>query len=211
MIKWLFFDLGSTLIDETACTEYRIQETLKQPGAPSHDIFYKRMLENASCNKLPYKDTVKAFGLKNVQWPGNLEKLYPGVQNLLKVLSEKYKLGIIANQEFGTEQRLERWRIRQYFDVVIASAEAGIAKPDEEIFKMALQRAGCKPQEAFMIGDRLDNDIAPAGKLGMHTIWVKQGWFANGSPAEMRISPEKTVDNILDILKYIEKFQQNYF
>lgn len=27
-----------------------------------------------------------------------------------------------------------------------------------------------------MIGDRIDNDIEPANKLGMKTIWVKQGF-----------------------------------
>ena len=26
MIKWIFFDLGSTLIDESECAEYRTQE-----------------------------------------------------------------------------------------------------------------------------------------------------------------------------------------
>ena len=27
-----------------------------------------------------------------------------------------------------------------------------------------------------MIGDRIDNDIVPAKKIGMKTIWVKQGF-----------------------------------
>ena len=27
-----------------------------------------------------------------------------------------------------------------------------------------------------MVGDRLDNDIAPAKKLGMKTVWVRQGY-----------------------------------
>ena len=36
MIKWIFFDLGSTLIDESECAEYRTQELLKQPNAPKN-------------------------------------------------------------------------------------------------------------------------------------------------------------------------------
>lgn len=27
-----------------------------------------------------------------------------------------------------------------------------------------------------MIGDRVDNDIVPAKKMGMKTIWIKQGF-----------------------------------
>ncbi len=38
MIKWIFFDLGSTLIDESECVEYRTQELLKQPNAPKRDV-----------------------------------------------------------------------------------------------------------------------------------------------------------------------------
>ena len=33
-----------------------------------------------------------------------------------------------------------------------------------------------KIDEAIMIGDRIDNDIVPANLLGIHTIWVKQGF-----------------------------------
>lgn len=32
----------------------------------------------------------------------------------------------------------------------------------------------CSPKNSVMIGDRIDNDIEPANKLGMKTIWVKQ-------------------------------------
>ena len=67
-IKWIFFDLGSTLIDEGDCIEYRIAETLKQSGAPSKEEFYKQMEYFASVNMLSYKDTVKKFGLENVRW-----------------------------------------------------------------------------------------------------------------------------------------------
>lgn len=37
MIKWIFFDLGSTLIDETDCIEFRVAETLKQAGCSARE------------------------------------------------------------------------------------------------------------------------------------------------------------------------------
>lgn len=69
MIKWLFFDLGSTLIDESRCIEYRISELLKQDNAPTKEILEKRMKENAEMNGHPYKDTAKEFDLKTIKWP----------------------------------------------------------------------------------------------------------------------------------------------
>ena len=47
--------------------------------------------------------------------------------------------------------------------------------PDRRIFEIALERSGCKPENAVMIGDRIDNDIVPAKQLGMKTIWIKTG------------------------------------
>ena len=59
---------------------------------------------------------------------------------------------------------------------MIASAEEGVEKPNPRIFQIALERANCLPENAVMVGDRLDNDIIPAKELGMKTIWVKQGF-----------------------------------
>ena len=203
MIKWIFFDLGSTLIDESECLEYRIKELLKQPNSPSREVLEQRMIELASQNRLPYKDAAAEFGLETAKWPKHLEKMYEGVPELLGKLADKYRLGIIANQSMGTEQRLVNYGIRQYFDIIMSSAEVGISKPDLEIFKIALDKAGCIPENAYMIGDRLDNDIEPAAKIGMHTIWVKQASFAYGNLDMIQHKPDHTVNNVKNILEYL--------
>ena len=33
-----------------------------------------------------------------------------------------------------------------------------------------------------MVGDRLDNDIVPANKIGMKTVWIKQGFGGLAMP-----------------------------
>ncbi|MDE6763490.1 MAG: HAD family hydrolase [Oscillospiraceae bacterium] len=188
-MKWIFFDLGSTLINEEECIEYRVEETLKQTGAPSKEEFYRQMEYFASVNMLPYKDTVKKFGLENVKWPKQLEKLYLQSQEVLQSLHGRYKLGIIANQSAGTDERLVQYGIRDYFDVIVSSAEAGFAKPDKRIFELALSQADCSVREACMVGDRLDNDIVPAAEMGMSTVWVRQGWFGMGNANLARFKP----------------------
>ena len=170
---------------------YRVQDL------PTADK--RRMAELASQNKLPYKDAAKEFGLETIKWPQQLERLYNGAAEVLEKLKPRYHLGIIANQNPGTEERLKAYGIHHFFDVIIASAEAGLDKPDPEIFRLALREAGCMPDEAFMVGDRLDNDIEPAAGLGMHTVWVKQGSFARGDVTLIRHKPEYTVDSISDV------------
>lgn len=102
--------------------------------------------------------------------------LYPDTEACLGELSKENKIGLIANQLPGTKQRLEQHGIMKYIDLAVTSAEAGVAKPDKRIFEIALERGGCKPESAIMIGDRVDNDIVPAKRIGMKTIWIKQGF-----------------------------------
>lgn len=55
----------------------------------------------------------------------------------------------------GTKERLEQHRVLKYVDLVIASAEEGVAKPDKRIFEIALEKSNRKPNNAVMIGDRI--------------------------------------------------------
>lgn len=82
--------------------------------------------------------------------------------------------------------------------MVIASADEGVEKPNLEIFKIALERANCLPENAVMVGDRIDNDILPAKKLGIKTVWVKQG-FAKYQP-ESDV-PDYTIQTLETISK----------
>ena len=89
--------------------------------------------------------------------------------------SKRYKLGVIANQKQGLKNRLEKFGVLKYFDIVLASEEVGVSKPNRKIFELALSKVNCKANECFMIGDRLDNDIVPANQIGIKTIWIRQG------------------------------------
>ena len=194
-IKWLFFDLGSTLIDESVCYENRINEIVKVNNLDLGE-FTAKVIECAQENAFAIKAAAKYYDVTVPSWNCELERLYPCTTTLLGTLSQKYCLGIIANQEAGTTGRLEKWGIKQYFDVIIASTEAGCSKPDLKIFEIALNQAGCRPDNAVMIGDRLDNDIIPAKKLGMKTIWVKQGFTSYQSDSDI---PDYTINSIDDI------------
>jgi pyrimidine 5'-nucleotidase len=90
-------------------------------------------------------------------------------------LSSRYRIGVIANQSAGTEERLTKWGLMPFILICLSSAEVGLEKPDPAIFQLALSQSGCEPEQAVMIGDRLDNDIRPARLLGWKTIRIAQG------------------------------------
>lgn len=178
-----FFDVGSTLVDETKAYDHRVREMIAGTKITFEEFddariaFAKQGLDGNSA-------AIKHFGLTKTPWHSEDEIPYPNVQSTLTALVDKgYKLGIIANQNFGTAERLENWGLRQYFDVIATSAEIGCAKPDKEIFEKAFELAGCTAEESIMVGDRLDNDIIPAKALGMKTVWLKSGLaqYQNGA------------------------------
>ena len=69
----------------------------------------------------------------------------------------------------------------------------GLKKPEPAIFRLALSRAGCRPDQALMVGDRVDNDIRPARQIGMATARVRQGLAAIQEPADESQQPDVTV------------------
>ena len=199
-IKWLFFDIGSTLVDETECYNQRIIDAISGTDI-TFEEFNEKRIEFSKQNLKGDIEAINFFGLIKTPWHKELEKPYPDAEKVLQQLSTKsYKIGIIANQSAGTAERLEKWGLMKYISLVLSSAEEGVANPEPEIFLRALSHAECKPSEAFMIGDRLDNDIYPAKKLGMKTVWVKQGMAVYQKPQNETYTADFTVSSLTEII-----------
>lgn len=205
MCKTLFFDVGYTLVDEGAvwerrCEEQAATEEAKRLGLSAEAIY--KEIENASLARLPqYRTVINKFHFQTVApYRHEFEVLYCDALNVLKMLSEKYELGVIANQTDGLRERLEHFGILQYFAHVISSWDVQVMKPDVRIYEYALKIANCLPHEAVMIGDRIDNDIAPAKSVGMRTVWVKQGFGRLQTPLSEKDAPDYTIDHLSELL-----------
>lgn len=197
--KWIFFDIGSTLVDETEAYNHRIRDAISGTGI-TFEQFNEKLFYFAKQNLKGDLEAIKYFGLTKTPWHKEDEILYPDAERALNYLWDKgYKIGVIANQSLGTAERLENWGLSRYIDVVAASAELGFAKPDERIFRYALERAECTAENAVMVGDRLDNDIYPAKKLGMKTVWVRQGFAVYQTPANEEYKADYVVDNLVEL------------
>lgn len=197
-VKWLFFDLGSTLINESECYRQRILEMIDGKKI-SYEEFYVAMLSYYKEGENGIAIAAKKFNLSLPEWKSEYEFLYSDTAYCLERLCKKYRLGIIANQNSGTKARLRAFGIDKYFDILVSSAEEGLAKPDPEIFLLALRRAKCSPEHAVMIGDRLDNDIAPAAMLGMVTVRILRG-FGKFAPISSEYEkPDYTVNDLYEI------------
>lgn len=198
--KWVFFDLGSTLIDETAADTRRIKEMISGTNITEEEYREKR-LEMIRKGRNGDLSAIEYFALTKTPWHSEDEVPYPDAVPTLRELKRRgYKLGVIANQNYGTEMRLKNWNLLRFFEVIAASAELGMAKPDPAIFEWALKQADCSPQNAVMVGDRMDNDMEPANRLGMHSVRLKRGLGAYHEPQSDDEVPEYTISMLAELL-----------
>lgn len=201
-IEWIFFDVGSTLVNEEKVYQHRFRNIASFSGEP-YDKIYDMAINLYKENKKGDLELTKEYGMPKQKWYFEEEELYPDTVKCLEKLSKRYKIGVIANQELGTADRLEQFGILKYIDLVVASAEEGVAKPNKRIFEIALDRSGCRPENAVMIGDRIDNDIVPAKALGMKTIWIRQGFGGLWNICGDAEKPDYIVDNLGELMELL--------
>ena len=158
-IKWLFFDVGSTIMNEQIAYEHRMRDIANAANI-SFEKVYEIAMAYYKLNKKGDLEVARELGVSLPKWYTEDEFLYDNAIQCFETLSKKYKIGIIANQSLGTEERLAHQGILKFINLIVASAEEGVAKPDRRIFEIALERSNCKPVNAIMIGDRIDNDIS---------------------------------------------------
>jgi putative hydrolase of the HAD superfamily len=81
-------------------------------------------------------------------------------------------LGLISNFEAWLERLLESLEVQHYFDVTVISGVEGVEKPDPEIFRIALERAGVAAGESVYVGDHPFFDVQAAREAGMIPVLV---------------------------------------
>jgi HAD superfamily hydrolase (TIGR01662 family) len=96
------------------------------------------------------------------------------IPTLTTLRQQGYLLGIISNtsDDRNVQQLVDRWEIRSFLAAILTSAACGIRKPDERIFRQALDCFGVAPEQAVMVGDSLEADILGANRTGIYSIWI---------------------------------------
>jgi len=71
-----------------------------------------------------------------------------------------------------------------------------IGKPSRLMFELALEMAGCRPEDAVMVGDQEETDIVGARNMGITSVIVKTGVFSRG---ESKTQADAVVENVDDV------------
>lgn len=221
----VFFDLDDTLVDETGSIREAVRQTVRelQPPGLDPDRVATAYLEASAAlwrRVTPARRGVTIRDMRRWTWEEALRAL--GFGGPLEPLLERYealrdgvvrpfedarevveflarnglRLGIITNGESHLQRRkLERAGLDRFFEAVLTSQDAGVAKPDPRIFLEAARRVGVRPHACWMVGDLLDADVAGALRAGMTAVWVRRHGVLSGE-----VRPHHTISALRELV-----------
>jgi putative hydrolase of the HAD superfamily len=100
-------------------------------------------------------------------------RLFDDVRPALEALAGRgITLGVVSNFEPWLEDVLALQGVDHLFAAVAISGKLGVAKPDPEIFKLALEQAGATPAGSLHVGDQPVNDVAAARAVGITPVLI---------------------------------------
>ncbi len=105
-------------------------------------------------------------GPERVEW-----RVYDDVPGALEELNDfGLILGVISNFSPVLKEIFGRLGLEHHFQVILSSSDVRVLKPDPEIFRIALERAGTRPEESVYVGNAYDPDVVGSRKAGMTPV-----------------------------------------
>jgi putative hydrolase of the HAD superfamily len=99
----------------------------------------------------------------------------PGtVEALERLKSQGFKLAVVSNADGNVERDAKDFGLAAFFDTIVDSHVVGVAKPDPQIFHIALERLGVTPKEARFAGDIYSIDMVGARAAGIEGALIDQ-------------------------------------
>jgi len=117
-------------------------------------------------------------------------RFYDDVESSLRHLRARgLKIGVVSNWDTRLKTISDGLGLTPLVDFIVISAEVGVRKPDPGIFRMALDRAGVRADEAIHVGDLLEEDVEGARRAGVRPVLIDRKKRITGvaAPADLRV------------------------
>jgi putative hydrolase of the HAD superfamily len=127
-------------------------------------------------------------------------RLFPGVpEALCRLRANGVPMALVTNGDKSQQRRkIEQFDLAGFFDVIVIEGEFGAGKPEEIVYRHALERLGIAPVEAWMVGDHIEWDVAAPQRLGLRGIWVDRE--RTGLPEGASVRPHRIVREFCEVL-----------
>jgi len=208
MDRWVVFDVGETLLDETRVWSAWADVV----GVPR--LTFMAVLGAVIARGGAHQEVFEAVG--SPHWEQHRDQLeaayggfreddlYPDVRPTLAALSaEGYRLAIFGNQPANRTAELRALNLPA--EVIAMSEEMGVAKPEPAYFVRVLELLGePDPASVAHVGDRVDNDVMPAITAGFRSIWIRRGPWGVIQRLPDGARPAAVIDSLAELGSHLE-------
>ena len=101
-------------------------------------------------------------------------KLIPGTKEMLGILQEHYRIGLLSNFTHPPAARniMSELGLTPFFEVVLISGDLGYRKPHGSVFEKLIDQLGVQRDEIAFVGDDAEADVTGALGAGLKPIWT---------------------------------------
>ena len=176
----------------------------KEPGERHEelDLHYQRILERiAGGDRESLRGELRARVQAAQQECWYATALFPEALPFLHRLAESGATLHLATGDYAQTKAaaIERLAGRPFFQRTFDADTLGVGKGKRDYYDRALESLAIAPGDGVVIGDSMQNDIAPALEIGLATVWVRR----KEEKAKDGVAPQFTVANLMDALPHL--------
>ena len=220
-LQGILFDLDNTLVDRSRSIEtysVRFLERFSaQLGETSAVALVQAIIDADRAGYRPREETSEEL-LSAIPWrspptatemTAHWNAVFPrcaepmtGLDVTRAALSHRgLRMGVVSNgATIKQNQKIDTIGIKPHLDAVVISEEAGVRKPEERIFRIALAELGLKPSQAWFVGDNPVADVLGASAVGLTPVWMR----GNFDWPDGHEQPKHQIDSLKELLPLVD-------
>ena len=197
----------SVSVDEVLAEVPILEEALREVIDSSEIEFTAQQFNRLLFDGLGVSFDARPDELELCLWKAAIE--YSAIAGVVECLADLQargiRMGVVSNYPFSGRTitwELNRLGILNRFEFVLSSADCGVRKPHDLIFKRAIARLGVEDSKIWFVGDTLETDIVGANAAGLFSVW----YSPDGGESD-EAKPGATIMNLTEIADLIEKVE----
>jgi epoxide hydrolase-like predicted phosphatase len=177
-IRAVFFDIGGVLLrTEDPLPRRQWEQRLGlEPGRLAKLVFENPVAQRSTIGEATesevWQEVGRGLNLTLPQVAELREDFFAGdrwdtdLLAFIHKLRSRIRTGVISNSWLGSRRVMAKWIAPEIFDAIVFSAEEKCRKPEEKIYRIALERLGLAPEEAMFFDDFPEN-VDAARRIGI--------------------------------------------
>ena len=184
MYKNIIFDLGNVLLDfnprgylKSKISDEKLEDVFKAIFSSEEWVMLDRgtITEKEAINNIINRNStyINEFNLAFDNWYDLLKPIEETVEILMSLKENGYKIYYLSNfHELAFGEVTKKNKFFELFDGGVVSYAEKLIKPEEEIYKLILERYKLNPNESIFVDD-MEANVEGANKVGIKTILFK--------------------------------------